>query len=318
MSYLGSIANKFSRSLSQLGRLLAPAAASPTLPAATVSSKDEAAIPTPAQTPYGPQLRVLIQGIDCPLGDRCAGRMRAYDSPAVAGVAAGRAGARLGQLPTFDLVERACDTVGDLDVSLIATEPFAVLDAGLEAIAAGIRQIFVLTPGVPPLDMMQLLRKAETANATVLGAGSRGIIVPGQALLGSYDPQFYRPGTIGLVSGVGCLTDEVAIALNKANLGQSLVVNLGTEEILASSYEPWLEILNEDPATTAILLVARADRGDLEAVADYIAADIGKPVIAYLAGHANHDCQTRLAVLRDAGVILIERLGQIPAAVAPK
>lgn len=317
MSDLGSIAQKFSRSLlDRLRRWRSKAESPPALEPAAIPLEEEP-FPMPAH-PYGPHLRVLIQGTDRPLGDRCAARMQAYKTPAIAGVAAGRAGARLAQLPTFDLVERARDTVGELDLSLIATEPFAVLDAGLEAIAAGIRQIFILTPGVPPLDMMQLLRKAETANAVVLGAGSRGIIAPGQALLGNYDAQFYRPGAVGLVSGVGCLTDEVAISLGKADLGQSLVVNLGTEEILASSYEPWLEILNEDPGTAAIALVARADRGDFEAVADYIATDIGKPVIAYLAGHASHDCQAREAVLREAGVILAERPGQIPIAIAPK
>lgn len=314
MSYLGSIANKFSRSLMQLGRLLVPEppSSAPLLPAATISVPEEPF----AMAPYGPQLRALIQGIDRPLGSQCAARMQAYGTPAIAGVAAGRAGARLVELPTFDLVERACDTVGELEVSLIATEPFAVLDAGLEAIAAGIRQLFILTPQVPPLDMMQLLRKAETANATVLGAGSHGILVPGQVLLGNYNPQFYHPGTIGIASSVGCLTDEVAIALEKANLGQSLVVNLGTEEILASSYEPWLEMLNDDAATTAIVIVARADRGDLEAVADYIAADLEKPVIAYLAGHANCDCRERRAVLKEAGVILVARPADIPAAIA--
>lgn len=311
MGYLvGSIAGQFSRSLARLSKMLgAPAEPIALLPAA---ASEVPPTPIAPSHPYGPHLRVLIQGLDCPLGASCAARMRAYGTPAMAGVAAGLAGTVREELPIFDLVESVRAEVGPIDASLIATEPFSVLDAGFEAIAAGISQLIVLTPEVPPLDMMQLLQKAETANARVLGAGSRGIIAPGRVLLGNYATEFYRPGSIGIVSSVGCLTDEVAIAL--ADMGQSLAVNLGTEEILASSYEPWLEVLSQDEGTTAIVLVARADRDDLEAVADYIAADCNKPVVAYLVGQETRASQDCLGALQDAGAQIVGRPSQVPPA----
>ncbi len=316
-----SIAGQFGRSLAALSKLRRlgqlfgvseeSTAAAALLPTA---AREVPQLPTlPDRHLYGSRLRAIVQGLDRPLGRQCAARMRAHGTPAIAGIAPGAAGSRSEELSVFDLVERARAEFGTPDASLIATEPFGVLDAGYEALAAGIRQLIVLTPGVPPLDMMQLLGKAETLNARVLGAGSSGIFVPGQLLLGNYNADFYRPGRVGLISSVGCLTDDVALALG--SVGQSLVVSLGTEEILASSYEPWLELLDKDTATEAIVLVARADCSVLEAAADHIAADCNKPVVAYLVGRslppAPKDCSQ---ALEEAGARLVGRPSQILSA----
>ena len=124
--------------------------------------------------------RVLIQGIAEPLGSIYTPLMKAYGTTIVAGVSAGHGETTFGSIPVFDLVETACARVGLIDTSVIFAAPYDALDAALEAIAAGIRQIVLITNGIPPLDMVRLLRKAEATETLVVGPNSPGIIVPGR------------------------------------------------------------------------------------------------------------------------------------------
>ena len=248
--------------------------------------------------------KVLIQGITEPPGSDYTPRMKAYGTNIVAGVSVGRGGQRIDGIPVFDLVEEAIAQVGEIDTTLIFVEPYQVLDAALEAIASGIKQLILTASGVPPLDMVRLLRKAQATNTLILGPGSRGIIVPEKLWLGTGEPQFFTPGKVGLISSSGTLSYEVALALNQAGLGQSIAVSLGNEGILGSSFEPWLQYLEQDETTEAIVAIGQANPSLEEAVAQYIATAIEKPVVAYLYGrHAPGE-----RMFRDAATIIATQL----------
>jgi succinyl-CoA synthetase alpha subunit len=210
--------------------------------------------------------------------------MKAYGTNVVAGVSAGHGGQQLQNIPIFDSVEQALDRTGTVETTVVFADPYWVLDAALEATDAGIRQAIVVTSGVPPLDVVRLLRKTRLSETLTLGPGSSGIIVPGKILLGTQESEFYRPGSVGLLSRAGALTYEVALALTRAKLGQSISVNLGSDAIIGSSFEYWLRVLAKDETTQAIVLVDRMGGGSEEATAQFIAEAIDKPVIAYVAG----------------------------------
>jgi len=228
--------------------------------------------------------KVLIQGITNPLGALYGPRMVAYGTRVVAGVDSGHGGKTQEKIPIFDMVEQALETVGTVDTSVLFVPPFEVLDAALEAIQAGIRQIIIVTEGVPPLDMVRLLRKAQQTETLVVGPNSPGIIVPGKVLLGSHPTEFYTPGSVGILSRSGTLTYEVAQQLTQAGLGQSIVVGIGGDRVLGSSFQQWLQILEEDDRTEAIVLVGSIGGDSEEAAARYVTEAIDKPVVAYLAG----------------------------------
>jgi succinyl-CoA synthetase alpha subunit len=118
----------------------------------------------------------------------------------------------------------------------------------------------------------------------VVGPNSPGIIVPGKILLGTQPSEFYTPGVVGIVSRSSTLTYEVARELTQAGLGQSISVSIGSDVIVGSSFLQWLQILDEDDTTEAIVLVGQPGGGSEEAAARYIAEAIDKPVIAYIAG----------------------------------
>lgn len=253
--------------------------------------------------------KVLVQGITEPLGSIYAPLMQTYSGQILAGISPGHGGQELEGIPIFDLVEQALFSVGTVDTSVIFVPPYQVLDAALEAIAAGIRQLIVVTEGVPPMDMMRLCRIAEAAETLVVGPNCPGIIVPGQILLGTHPAEFYTPGKVGIVSRCGTLTYEVARELSQAGFGQSIALGIGSDRIIGSTFQQWLQILDEDEETEVIVLVGKIGSDSEEVAARYIIEAIDKPVVAYIAGgtlpqsqytgHAGAVVSSQIAGLRD-------------------
>lgn len=286
---------------------------------------------------FTPESKVLVQGIKDPLGVVYTPLMQAYGTQVVAGVSPGYGGQQLAEIPIFDLVEQALAAVGPVDTTILFVSPYLALDAALEAIAAGIRQIVIVPEGVPPLDMVHLVRKAEATETLILGPNCPGIIVPEQKLLiGTHPAEFYAPGSVGLISRSGTLTYEVALELTRAGLGQSISVGIGGDSMVGSSFAQWLQILDEDDSTEVIVLVGEIGGDSEESAARYIAEAIDKPVIAYLAGrtvprgkHMGHagaiiasqiaeagaeigTAESKIAAFKRANVPLAERPSQIP------
>lgn len=287
-----------------------------------------------------PESKVLVQGItESSASARAALMMKSYGTNVVAGVNPGQGGQELEGIPVFDLVEQALARVGPIDTTVIFVSPYSVLDAALEAIAAGIKQIVIVTEGVPPLDMVRLVRKAEATETLVVGPNCPGIIVPGKLLLGTHPYEFYKCGSVGLISRSSTLTYEIALALTQAGIGQSIGVSIGSDVIVGSSFQQWLQILDEDDNTDAIVLVGEVGGNSEEAAASYIAEAIDKPVVAYVAGryapkgqplgHAGTlltsraatqtvligTVESKIAAFKEAKIPIAEKLSDLPSLV---
>lgn len=283
-----------------------------------------------------PNAQVLVQGIAERLGSTYTPLMQAYGTQIVAGVSAGQGGQMLHGVPVFDLVETAVAQIGVIDTSIIFLPPYQALDAALEAIAADIHQLILVTEGMPPLDMVTLLRHAEASDTIVIGPNTPGIIVPGQVLLGIHPAEFYTPGPVGLISRSGTLTYEIALELTRAGLGQSIGISIGGDTIVGSSFPQWLQLLDEDDRTEVIVLVGEIGGDSEEVAARYVVEAIDKPVIAYVAGHSapigrrmGHagaiidaqlmalgpelgTAESKINAFRRAGIAVADRPSQIP------
>lgn len=280
--------------------------------------------------------QILIQGVDNSLTFAAVSRMQAYGTKIVGMTIAGKGGQQLGELPIFDLVEQAQAALGSIETSLIFVPAYEVLDAALEAIAAGIPQLVIVTRGVPPLDMIRLLRHAAITNTLILGSGSAGVIIPDRLLLGIYQPQLFSPGKVAIISRNQSLTAEIASELNQANLGQSIVIHIGSDPLVGSSCRLWLEWLQSDPLTESIVLVGDICWDSEAATAAYLLQRQGKPVVAYLAGihastphpltdaaivlshtlskpiHHADTIQQRIETYKRAKIPVAKKIGQIP------
>ena len=277
--------------------------------------------------------KVIVQGITEKMSTQIALTMRSCGTNVVGGISPGEGGKQWHGIPVFSLVEQAVAKVGAIDVSVIVMPAYQVLDAALEAIASGLKQIVIITEGVPPLDMVKLLRKAEATETLIVGPNCAGIIVPDQFLLGTHPTRFYTPGSIGIISRSNTLTYEVAWELTKSRLGQSVSVSLGCDPIVGSSFIQWLQILDEDDDTELIVLVGEVGGVSEEVAASYISETIDKPVIAYIAGtyapinknysyasyviNATVACKTesKIAAFEEVNIPVAKRPSDIPSLV---
>jgi succinyl-CoA synthetase alpha subunit len=250
--------------------------------------------------------QVIVQGLTAPLGLTIVPGMLSYGTPIVAGVASGQGGEVVLGLPVRDAVASVVAEFGAIVTSVICVPPWQVLDAAREAMQSGIRQLVLITQGVPPLDMVRLVQAAQSVGALVIGANTPGVIVPGQVLLGVHPPQCYMPGRIGLLSRTGTLTYEVARVLTAAGWGQSIGVSIGSDAIVGSTLAQWLTLLAADAGTDAIVLVGQVGSEAEELAAQSLIGNLTKPVVAYIAGQM----APRLRRLGHANAIVTAHLGE--------
>lgn len=228
--------------------------------------------------------KVIIQGINKSQTTFHTTQMKNYGTEIVAGVSPGHGGTTLVNIPIFDLVEQAISQIGKIDTSLVFVDAHEVLDAAKEAINAGIKQIIVFTPQVPPLDTIKLIEYAKEHEALIVGPGSHGLVIPQQVWLGKLEPQFYEPGRVGLITTSQYLSYEVAVELNQVNIGQSIIVSIGQDPIVGSDLLQWLSILNNDPNTEAIVSIGQSINATEEIAAYCKNHSYDKPIIVYVAG----------------------------------
>lgn len=189
----------------------------------------------------------------------------------------------INQVPAFNLVEDALKSLERSVTSVICTEPYQALDAALEAIASGIKQLIIETSNLPPLDTIKLLKVAKANKVLVLGPGSFGIIKPQNFCLGKLQSQVFQPGRAAIVGYGETLIYEVAWVLNQAKIGQSWAISLGQDKVLGLEAIFWLKMLNQDPETDVIVLIQSAQDIDYQ-VLESLSEFISKPIICYVAG----------------------------------
>jgi succinyl-CoA synthetase alpha subunit len=227
--------------------------------------------------------KVIVQGATGKMGGTHTKRMLDYGTKLVAGVTPGRGGEKAHGLPIFDTMNEAIRETG-ADTSVIFVPPYLALDAGCEALDAGIKLLVVITEGIPPQDTAKLVHYVNQKNANLIGPNCPGIITPGECLIGILPGSIFKSGPVGMISKSGTLTYEIALALSDAGLGQSTCVGIGGDPIKGLDYQTLLTLFDQDPGTQAIVLIGEIGGNAEEEAAEFIKAKIKKPVVAFIAG----------------------------------
>jgi len=229
--------------------------------------------------------RLLVQGITGKEGEFHTRAMLAYGTNVVAGAVPGRGGQTAidGQVPVFNTVAEAVEATG-ANVSVIyVPAPFAP-DAIRESAAAGIPLVVCITEGIPALDMVGTYAFVQERGARLIGPNCPGLLTPGQAKVGIIPGNIATPGPVGVVSKSGTLTYEAVDALTRLGLGQSTIVGIGGDPIIGTSFIDVLAMFQADAETEAIVLIGEIG-GDAEIqAANYIKANVTKPVVSFIAG----------------------------------
>ncbi len=228
--------------------------------------------------------RVVVAGMTGREGSFHAKQMVEYGTQVVAGVTPGKGGTELFGVPIFNTMQEAVDK-SQADAALIfVPAPFAA-DSVLEAEAAGIPFITLITEGVPTSDMIRVVNRIK-ANGTsrLLGGNCAGIITPGECKMGIMPGHIFTPGPVGMVSRSGTLTYEVVWELTRAGLGQTTCVGIGGDPVIGTRFIDALELFQHDPATHAVVMIGEIGGTDEEAGAAYIKAHMTKPVVSFISG----------------------------------
>jgi succinyl-CoA synthetase alpha subunit len=230
--------------------------------------------------------RVIVQGLTGKTGAFHTEMSQAYafgKECYVGGVTPKKGGSTFLDLPVFNTVAEARKQTG-ANVSVIYVPPPYAAAAIDEAVEAGIEFVICITEGIPVRDMIRTRYKMQGKSTILLGPNCPGIITPDELKIGIMPGHIHKKGPVGVVSKSGTLTYEAAGQLAEFGLGQSTVVGVGGDPVNGLKHIDVLRMFNDDPQTEAVIMVGEIGGNDEETAAEWVKANMRKPVIGFIAG----------------------------------
>jgi succinyl-CoA synthetase alpha subunit len=227
--------------------------------------------------------RLLVQGMGR-VGQLHARLSREFGTSVVAGVSPGRGGQTMEGVPVFESVRDAVRETR-ANASVIFVPPPGAADAILEAAAAGIPLVVVITEHIPVRDMLRVRGALRDSATRVIGPNCPGLLSPAPRVrIGIAPYPIFRPGSVAVVSRSGTLTYEAVDQLTRAGIGQSTCIGIGGDPIPGTSFVDALALFESDPDTTAIVMIGEIGGSAEEQAAEYVKGHVSKPVVAFIAG----------------------------------
>jgi succinyl-CoA synthetase alpha subunit len=227
--------------------------------------------------------RLVVAGLTGREGSFHAGNNRRYGTQVVAGVTPGKGGQDVDGVPVFDTVHAAVQATG-ANTAMVFVPPRFAADSILEAADAGIDLVVAITEGIPAHDMLRVYTHLRRGKTRLIGPNCPGVLSPGKANVGITPAAFFSEGNVGVVSRSGTLTYQIGNELAQRGFGNSSIVGIGGDPIVGSSFIDVIALFQDDPQTELIVMCGEIGGDEEERTADYIAENVSKPVVAYIAG----------------------------------
>lgn len=289
--------------------------------------------------------RVLVQGITGREGAARTELMRGFGTNIIAGCTPGKAGQTVLGVPVFDTVPDAVKAIGNIDISVVFVPAKLVKSAAIEALDAGVKLLILVPDRVPVWDAMAIAAAASKNNARFVGPNTLGVLSPGRdgkpggvvGMMGGKAESakaWFKPGPVGVISRSGGMSSSTAYYLGQQGIGISTIVHVGGDSVLGLRFPDVALMFEQDRDTRAIVIFGEIGGSMEEDLAALMkAGSVAKPVVAYIGGKAAKEGTRfshagaiieggrgthagKVAALREAGAIVVDSFGDLPAATA--
>jgi succinyl-CoA synthetase alpha subunit len=228
--------------------------------------------------------RLCTSGITGREGTFHSLRNREYGTQVVAGVTPGKGGQDVEGIPVFNTFHSAVEQEG-ANTAMIFVPPRFAADSILEAEDAGIELIICITEGIPAHDELRVYNTLKkNGRSRLIGPNCPGILSPGKASVGIIPASFFSQGNVGVVSRSGTLTYQIGNVLAQSGFGNSSIVGIGGDPVPGTDFIDVIGMFQEDDETELIVMCGEIGGDAEEQAAEFIAANVTKPVIGYIAG----------------------------------
>lgn len=181
-------------------------------------------------------------------------------------------GADLVTIPVYKTVAEATANHPEINTSLVyigADRAFAGTKEALDD--PKIQTVSMITEGVPEKDSKLLGKHARKLGKIFNGPSSIGVISAGECRLGVIGGAFdnlvacklYRPGSFGVITKSGGLSNEIIWICSQFADGITTAIGIGGDAYPGTDYVSYLEMFEKDPQTKAVVIVGEMG-GDLE------------------------------------------------------
>ncbi len=181
-------------------------------------------------------------------------------------------GTELVAIPIYKTVADATAAHPEINTSLVYIGANRAYEGTMDALNdSKIQTVSMITEGVPEKDAKLLGKHARKLGKTFNGPSSIGVVSAGECRLGVIGGAFdnlvacklYRPGSFGVITKSGGLSNEIIWICSQFADGITTAIGIGGDAYPGTDYVSYLEMFENDPQTHAVVVVGEMG-GDLE------------------------------------------------------